>query len=149
MPFWKVYYSVDTLTPEDKSAISQAVTKWYVAGGLPDFYVNVFFLPLPPSNFYTGGKPEHKKVSIEILHIARQWDPTNAAAAVRIKSSFDQILKPFTLDRGVHLEFCVAESPAALWRINGIDPPEGLGPDQQELAEVNKKLLEQSFESRV
>jgi phenylpyruvate tautomerase PptA (4-oxalocrotonate tautomerase family) len=149
MPYWKVYHSVDTLTPEDKSAIAHGVTQWYVAAGLPAFYVNVFFLPLPPSNFYTSGKSESKKVSIEILHVARQWDPTNAAGAVRIKTGLDRILRPFTLDKGIDLEFCVAESPAALWRINGIDPPEGLGPDQQELAEANKKLLEEMFENRV
>lgn len=145
MPFWKVYHSADTLTPEDKAALAKEITDWYCSSGLPAFYVNILYLPLSTSNFYTSGKPESKKVTIEILHIARNWDAANTAMATRMKTCIDRILKPYTLDKGIHLEFAINDSSAALWRINGIDPPEGIPADQKELAETNKKLLEQSF----
>jgi len=144
MPYWKIYHGVDAFTTEEKDAIAKSVTNYYVSVGLPDFYVNIFFIAVPTSNFYVAGQTESKKVSVEMLHIARQWDRNDYSRATRFKNRISDILAPFTTDKGLQLEFCVVEGPAQLWRINGIDPPEGLGPDQQELAETNKKLLEQS-----
>jgi phenylpyruvate tautomerase PptA (4-oxalocrotonate tautomerase family) len=144
MPFWKIYHSPNTLTQEDKSTLSASITEYYVSVGLPAYYVNIFYLPLPSSDFYVGGKPESKKLSIEILHIARQWDSTEPARATYFKNSINNILKPYTTDKGVQLEFCVVQGPPQLWRINGIDPPEGLGQKQEEEIEKNRELLEES-----
>lgn len=63
--------------------------------------------------------------------------------ATRMKNRMDKILKPYTIDRGIHLEYAIAEGAAELWRINGIDPPESFGPDEQEQAAHNKKLLDE------
>ncbi|KAF5123402.1 hypothetical protein E5D57_011315 [Metarhizium anisopliae] len=52
---------------------------------------------------------------------------------------------PFTIDKGIHLEYAVLEGPAALWRIDGIDPPEAFGPDEQEQAEANRKILHDKY----
>ena len=56
-------------------------------------------------------------------------------------------MRPYTIAKGFHLEYFVVEGPPHLWRINGIDPPEGFGPDEQEQAEKNRALLESEYGS--
>ncbi|CZT17836.1 uncharacterized protein RCC_03672 [Ramularia collo-cygni] len=144
MPIWKFHHHPDIFTDNsERLAIARAATAFYVSHGIPDYYVNIQFFPLTPNEFYTGGNPISTTVFVEITHVARHWDPTDNAAALRMKDSFDKILMPYTTDRGLHLEYCVHESPAALWRINGIDPPESFGPDDQEQAVKNRARLNQ------
>ncbi|EEA19963.1 hypothetical protein TMatcc_010109 [Talaromyces marneffei ATCC 18224] len=144
MPYWKIYHSPNTLTEEDKTTLSASITSYYTSVGLPAFYVNIFYLPLASSDFFVGGKPVSKKLAIEVLHIARQWDSTETDRAVRLKNGITEILKPYTTDKGVQVEFCVVQGPPQLWRINGIDPPEGVDASNEELVERNRGLLEES-----
>ncbi|EED14410.1 conserved hypothetical protein [Talaromyces stipitatus ATCC 10500] len=150
MPYWKIYHGLDTLEPSDKTTLSKSITEYYTSLGLPAFYVNIFYFPLPEQEFYVGGVPQGKKISIEITHIAKQIDPTIQKFSKYFKNSIDKILRPYTIDRGVQVEFCVVQVPPQLWRINGIDPPEGL--DQSvdgavEVAEKNRELLAESMKS--
>jgi hypothetical protein len=142
MPFWKIYHSLNTLTQQDKATLSASITEYYTSIGLPAFYVNIFYLPLSSADFFVGGKPIFKKLSIEILHIARQWQSTEHARTTRFKDSITEILRPYTTDKGVQVEFCVLQGPPQLWRINGIDPPEN-NEDGEEV-ERNRALLEES-----
>lgn len=145
MPFWKIYHSPNTLTQEDKSTLSASITQYYVSIGLPAFYVNVFYLPLGSDDFFVGGNPQSKKVSIEILHIARQWEAAETARSARFKNSVNEILRPYTANKGMQVEFCVVQGPPQLWMINGIDPPEGNG--DEVLGERNRKALEESVKT--
>lgn len=145
MPFWKIYHSSNTLTQEDKSTLSASITQFYISVGLPAFYVNVFFLPLTSDNFFVGGTPQSQKLSIEIVHVARQWDSTRTAGATNFKNKVDEILRPYTIDKGVQVEYCVVQGPPQLWRINGIDPPEGS--EDEVLRGRNRALLEESVKT--
>ncbi|KAJ5647839.1 Tautomerase [Penicillium lividum] len=141
MPLWKIYHGPGTLSTDEKTIIAKGATSFYAQRGFPSWYVNVLFFELNSTSFYTGGLPKSQTVGVEIIHIARHWDPTNKQAAVAIKNGVDAILGPFTTKKGLHLEFAVLEGPAELWRINGIDPPEAFGPDEQEQAEKNRQIL--------
>lgn len=145
MPLWKIYHSADAFTTqEEKDAVARGATEFYVSKGLPSFYVHVIFFPIATENKFTGGTPQSRFVIIELAHIARNWDGDQKRATV-IKDSVDRVMRPFTIDKGIHLEYAVLEGPAALWRIDGIDPPEAFGPDEQEQAEANRKILHDKY----
>jgi hypothetical protein len=146
MPLWKVFHGSDTLKSQaDKEAIAKGATQFYVKNGLPAFYVNVIFIPVTPDNFFTGGVEKSKTVGIEIDHVARHWDPIDKATSGAVKDGIDAIMRPYTIDRGFHLEYAILEGPVGLWRINGIDPPESFGPDEQAEAERNRKILNEKY----
>ncbi|KAM3551217.1 hypothetical protein ARSEF4850_007981 [Beauveria asiatica] len=148
MPLWKIYHSAGIFTDQaDRDAIAQKATKWYQSAGLPDYYVQTFFFPLERETSFTGGKPHARPyVLVEVLHVARNWNG-NKKVAEKNKNGIDGILKPFTTDKGFHLEFAVLEGRATLWRIDGVDPPEAFGPDEQEQAEKNRKVLADNYRS--
>ena len=146
MPFWKVFHSSQTLAnATDKEAIAKAATEFYVGVGLPAFYVQVVFIPIADNFFFVAGQSKSKSIMIEIDHVARHMGESEKARQTRFKDAVDTIMKPYTTDRGCHLEFAVLEGPAHLWRINGVDPPEGFGPDDHEQAENNRALLEREY----
>ncbi|EJP70614.1 BOUP1-like protein [Beauveria bassiana ARSEF 2860] len=148
MPLWKINHSVGIFTNQaDKDAIAKKATEWYQSVGLPAFYVHTLFVPFERENGFTGGKPHAAPyVLLEVAHIARNWEG-NKKAAEAIKRGIDGVMKPFTTDKGIHLEYAVLEGPAALWRIDGVDPPEAFGPDQQEQAAKNRKILADKYRS--
>ncbi|CRG89721.1 hypothetical protein PISL3812_06760 [Talaromyces islandicus] len=142
MPVWKVFHSSDTLQKEEeKQAIAQGATDFYTKYGLPAFYVHVMFFPFEGENKYTGGKKQSRFVVVEINHIARHLEPGNRKQAITIKEGIDKVMKPLTTEKGIHLEYCVIEGLTELWRINGVDPPEAFGPDEQEEAEKSRQFL--------
>ncbi|OAQ98366.1 hypothetical protein LLEC1_01166 [Akanthomyces lecanii] len=147
MPLWKIYHSAGVFSDQDKAAIARGATEFYTRVGLAAFYVHTLFTPMERENSFTGGKLHSTPyVLIEIDHIARNWDGKKEQAE-RIKKGIDSVMMPFTTDKGVHLEYAVLEGPAALWRIDGVDPPEAFGPDDQEQAEVNRKILAEKYRS--
>ncbi|PPJ56284.1 hypothetical protein CBER1_00741 [Cercospora berteroae] len=144
MPIWKIFHSPGIFEDAtERHELAKSITDYYVVVGLPAYYVNVQFWPLPADRYFTGANPVSKTVFVEIIHIARRLDPTNKQMRTRMKNRMDKILKPYTIDRGIHLEYAIAEGAAELWRINGIDPPESFGPDEKEQAAHNKKLLDE------
>jgi hypothetical protein len=102
---------------------------------------------MSPENFFTGGMERSKTVGIEIDHVARHLDPRDKNTSMAIKDSIYAIMRPYNIDRGFHLEYAILEGPAALWRINGIDPPESFGPDEQVEADKNRKILNDRYGS--
>lgn len=142
MPIWKVFHSTDSLqTEEEKEAIAQGATDFYTKIGLPAFYVHVLFFPFEKENKYTGGKKQSRFVLVEIDHIARHLEPGNRKQAIRVKEAVDKVMMPLTTEKGIHLEYCILEGPVDLWRIDGIDPPEAFGPDEQDEAEKSRQFL--------
>ncbi|KAK4067338.1 uncharacterized protein Triagg1_7781 [Trichoderma aggressivum f. europaeum] len=121
--------------------MTQAVTDLYVSAGLPDYYVNVFFFPIQQSLRYVAGKEASRVIWIEIIHVARNWDGVDLEGPSKFKEAVNRVTEPYVRD-DIHFEYVVIEGPAALWQINGIDPPESFGPEQQYVATQNKKLLD-------
>lgn len=146
MPLWKVFHSSDTLqNEEDRQAIAQGAADFYTKHGLPAFYVHVVFFPFEKENKYTGGKKQSRFVLVEIDHIARHLEPGNRQQSIRIKEGIDKVMMPFTTEKGIHLEYCVLEGPTALWRIDGVDPPEAFGPDEQDEAEKSRQFIAKKY----
>ncbi|MBW0576075.1 hypothetical protein O181_115790 [Austropuccinia psidii MF-1] len=146
MPLWKVFHSSDTLqNEEDRQAIAQGATDYYTKRGLPAFYVHVLFFPFEKENKYTGGKKQSRFVLMEIDHIARHLEPGNRQQSTRIKEGIDKVMMPFTKEKGIRLEYCILEGPTSLWRIDGIDPPEAFGPDEQDEAEKSRQLIAKKY----
>jgi phenylpyruvate tautomerase PptA (4-oxalocrotonate tautomerase family) len=149
MPIWTVKHPTNVFTDKtEKQDLARKITDWYVSRGLPDYYVNVTFWKISNEDFYAAGQSASDKVLVEIMHIARHMDPEHKERAMGMKDDFDKLLRPYTLDRGLELEFNVTEAPAWLWRINGIDPPEAFGDGEKEQKEINKKRLEEDRSNR-
>ncbi|OAA74905.1 Tautomerase [Akanthomyces lecanii RCEF 1005] len=147
MPFWNIYHSTGVFTDQDKAAIARGATEFYSRAGLPAFYVHTLFTSMERENSFTGGKLHSTPfVLIEVAHVARNWDGKKEHAE-HIKKGIDRVMMPFTTDKGIHLEYAVLEGPAALWRIDGVDPPEAFGPDDKDQAEVNRKILAGKYRS--
>lgn len=149
MPIWRVLYPGTTLSPSDRAEIAAQVTDFYVSINMPDFYVSVAFEQFQPDSFFYAGKPTTKNVMVMIDHFARTIEVDVAYRRLRMNDAVDRIMKPYVIDRGLHLEFFVSEGHPYMWRMDGIDPPEALGEDQKELAEKNKALLYKAFNSNV
>lgn len=143
MPLWKVYHGTEAFTkPADKFAVAKAITDLYTNRGLPDFYVNILFIPFPTENLFNAAKPRSGHVMVEILHVARNMDPNDHELHTKFKNAVDRILGPYTLDRGLHLEYAVVDCPQYLARINGVDIPESFGPEQKDEADKARARLQ-------
>lgn len=63
---------------------------------LPPFYVNVFFIESPKSNFFIGGKPTDKFITVE--HIVRQFE--NDEQKKGFLDLCEGAIAPFIKERG-------------------------------------------------
>lgn len=146
MPLWKIYHTPDAfIKQEEKDAVAQGATEFYTKAGLPGFYVHVLFFPVQLNDNFTAGRNRSKFVILEIGHIARNWNG-DKKFALYVKKNVDRVMMPYTTDRGIHLEYAVLEGPAAMWRIDGIDPPEAFSAEEKEQAEINRKILQEKYE---
>lgn len=120
MPLWVVHHSADVFSAADKEAMAEAIVALYPM--LPKFYVGVAFHELPSAALFVGGKPAQHFVRIAVDHIARQFadEASKAWWLERVKSA----LAPFTSDRHLGWELHIDETPASLWLIQGMRPPE-------------------------
>jgi phenylpyruvate tautomerase PptA (4-oxalocrotonate tautomerase family) len=125
MPLWNIYYSENTLTVEDKAGLAAQITPIYTSIGLPDFYVNVLFHPLPPSDLYIAAKPHNNFMRVQIQHIALHFE--NATNKKKSQDLFlrtvDKILGPVCQKYGMDWEYHCFETPRELWKIAGLVPP--------------------------
>jgi phenylpyruvate tautomerase PptA (4-oxalocrotonate tautomerase family) len=123
MPLLRFYLPLNLLTTEEKTKLAADLTKIYMAGGLPAFYVNVFFLEIPTESFYVGGKQAPTFVRLVCEHIARTMPDTKSQQ--RYLRALDRILTPLFESKGYQWEYHVIESPRELWKIQGLVPPPG------------------------
>jgi Putative oxalocrotonate tautomerase enzyme len=121
MPLLRFYLPPNLLTSEEKTKLSADLTKIYNSGGLPSFYVNVFFLEIPVDSFYVGGLPAPKFVRLVCEHIARVMP--NVKSQNRYLNALDRILTPLFESKGYQWEYHVIESSRELWKIQGLAPP--------------------------
>ncbi|MCQ6245982.1 tautomerase family protein [Streptomyces malaysiensis] len=121
MPLWHVYHPVDAYSAEQKRQFAADVTEFYTRAGLPKFYVVTLFHDIPESSFLVGGKPSDNTVRVVIEHIARHLtDPDRRRKSAE---ALNRLLAPHTLDRGLHCEFHIDETPRDQWMIDGRWPP--------------------------
>jgi phenylpyruvate tautomerase PptA (4-oxalocrotonate tautomerase family) len=148
MPLWRIFSNPDTFSPTQRAAFAKDITDYYIDKGLPPFYVNVFFIPLEPDNFFIGGTPRKNFVRITIEHIARHYPDGDTEAGMKFREGrmdlinevgcnlstlvtniMDwwngmQVLKPHIADRGdLEWEHNIAETPRDLWRVHGLVAP--------------------------
>lgn len=140
MPFWQVFAPENAFTDEDKEALSASITSMYTDFvNLPKFYVVVAFHPQAPNSLYVGGKPANNFVRILVDHIARRIEgqPELQALCMQI---IESKIAPWVRDRGYDWEVHVDETPAELWRTQGLTPP-AAGSDGERLwAEANRAV---------
>ncbi|KAJ7708211.1 putative oxalocrotonate tautomerase [Mycena rosella] len=124
MPLHRIFVPKGLYTPEDKEAISQAITAVYTnpPASLPAFYVIVLFIDLDPANIFVGGKSTDRFVRIAVEHIARNF--TDDALKRVFMDRYEQVLEPFTKGRGIDWEVQVADQDRLLWNMNGMAPPQ-------------------------
>ncbi|TVY82857.1 hypothetical protein LSUE1_G002908 [Lachnellula suecica] len=122
MPRWNIKHTPRLFSDEEKEATSKKITEIYVQVGLPAFYVQVIFEELPHKALFVGGKEHTKFASIEVLHIARNFQ--HATQKKAFLNMVDSILNPLFEKKGIDWEYFVGESDRDLWKINGIYPPE-------------------------
>lgn len=126
MPLWNIYYTSSIFTSEGTRAdLASAITKLYTDGGLPDFYVVVQFIPLPPTNIFVGAKARDAKpfVRLVVQHMAVHRHEASGDFASRFSDKIDQALTPFIKEKGYNWEITVSDTPRDFWRFNGIVPP--------------------------
>lgn len=121
MPLWHVYHPVDAYSAEQKRRFAADVTEFYTRAGLPKFYVVTLFHDIPESSFLVGGEPSDNTVRVVIEHIARHL--TDPDRRKKSAEALNRLLAPHTLDRGLHCEFHIDETPQDQWMIDGMWPP--------------------------
>lgn len=126
MPLWNIFHTSSIFTSEaTRTELASAITKLYTDGGLPDFYVVVQFIPLPPTNVFVGAKTRDSRpfVRLVVEHIAVHRHEGSDGFPARFSDKIDEALKPFIKDNGYDWEISVSDTPRDFWRFNGIAPP--------------------------
>jgi phenylpyruvate tautomerase PptA (4-oxalocrotonate tautomerase family) len=125
MPLWRIYHESSVFTDAQKVALAKSITKLYNDIGLPAFYTNVIFVPVPAASIYVGGVPATKFVRFTIEQIARSFKNDEVKAIWLNK--IDAALAPHLKERGdLTWEYHIVETERQLWKVNGIVPP-GIG----------------------
>jgi phenylpyruvate tautomerase PptA (4-oxalocrotonate tautomerase family) len=140
MPLWNIWHSPNTLNDKEKELIASQITAMYTSAGLPAFYVNVFFHPLPPSDLYIGGKPRSNFLRAMVQHIALRFEDRKDPVELqkRFLSATDRILAPICKKYGLDWEYHILETPRELWKINGLVPPPFGSSEEKEWFTTNK-----------
>ncbi|KAJ7761675.1 putative oxalocrotonate tautomerase [Mycena metata] len=112
MPLHRFFVPTGLYTPEDKTAIAEAVTKLYSNPpiSLPPSYVVVLFIELEKGNFFSGGKAIDGMARITIEHTARNFAPDDAARKRSFMDRYEKVIAPFTKNRGINWEVTVVDT---------------------------------------
>ncbi|KAF8695444.1 4-oxalocrotonate tautomerase, partial [Rhizoctonia solani] len=121
MPMHRIYTTPGLYSVAEKQSLATAITEIYVSGGLPPFYVNVFFIEVPKDSYYIGGQPDDNFARFNVQHIARAFP--DKPYKLRFMEAYEKALKPFTADKGLNWEVNVDEADPLVWHTNGVSPP--------------------------
>ncbi|MGW4244450.1 tautomerase family protein [Nocardia sp. NPDC004722] len=136
MPLWQIYHPADTYTEQDKQDFAADITEVYTRVGLPAFYVVVQFHEMPAASVFVGGKPSGDTVRVVVKHIARHLD--DGERRKRMTEHLDGVMRPYTHDRGLHMEFHIEDTPRDQWMIAGLWPPATGSDAEKEWAQANR-----------
>ncbi|KAJ7171273.1 putative oxalocrotonate tautomerase [Mycena filopes] len=141
MPLHRFYVPKDLYTPEDKAAIAEAITNLYSGppASLPAFYVVVLFIEFEKGNFFNSGKATDKMARITIEHVARNF-PDDQARKRGFMNRYEEVIAPWTKERGINWEVTITDTDRALWDINGIAPPEPNTPEEDAWRRENRAV---------
>jgi len=135
MPMWKVYYSEGAYTAEDTQEFAEAITGLYTQYNLPAFYVTALFHELPADMFYIGGEQASGYIRIWVDHIARRIpDEYNRFWM----DAVNEMIAPFTAERGHRWEVHIDNTPMDLWTIDGFYPPPADSDEEKRWARDNR-----------
>ncbi|KAF5353675.1 hypothetical protein D9758_008640 [Tetrapyrgos nigripes] len=123
MPLHRLYVPPNLYTPEEKSAIAEAITEVYTGmpNPLPPFYVVVIFEDIPKQNYFVGGKPTDRFLRIVVHHLARQF--ADDAKKREFLGRYEAAIEPWTKGKGIDWEVQVSDQDPAGWNENGLAPP--------------------------
>ncbi|KAL9083805.1 MAG: hypothetical protein Q9165_008364 [Trypethelium subeluteriae] len=127
MPTWNFVLPEGTLAREEKDAIAPKITQIYTDGGLPAFYVHIFFDEYPVGGYYNGGKTPAKSALLTISHVARHFASEEESSTFHKR--VDSILRPVFEPKGLTWEYNVLLPSQDNWRIDGIVPPTADNPE--------------------
>lgn len=108
MPLWRIFYHPSAFTSDQKAALAKAITNIYASppARLPEFYVNVLFIPVQEDEYYIGGEARTNFVRIVIEQIARAMpDPSTEEGKGHRKAWMDRITE-VSLLRSLHVVSC-------------------------------------------
>lgn len=128
MPVWRIFHHPTAFTAEQKRSFANDVTRLYAdKGRLPEFYVNVLFIPLEEDGFYIGGQARKDFVRIVIEQIARTMPGPDTEEGKSFRKrwmdAINATVAPYVKDRGLEWENHIYETPFDLWRVNGLSVP--------------------------
>lgn len=134
MPLWHINHPKGTITSDEKRELSGQITGLY--SRLPKFYVNVVFHEFAAEDFFVGGEPSDKHVTISIDQFARTIpEPERRHEWMEV---INQRLAPYFKDRGLHCEIVIDETPFDLWTIDAYLPPAAGSADERRWAAENR-----------
>ncbi|KAF3026435.1 hypothetical protein E8E14_011731 [Neopestalotiopsis sp. 37M] len=157
MPIWHVLHPDIIFTdPREKAELVKTIVGLYTSGGLPPFYVNVFFHKFAPGDAWSdtryqggidalennavAGVSQRKRpfVHFEIDQIA--VNITSDEWAARWCERLNEALKPHIADKGYDWEYHIDETPRSLWRTNGLSPPPWKSVAERKWFDANQPL---------
>jgi phenylpyruvate tautomerase PptA (4-oxalocrotonate tautomerase family) len=72
MSLHRIYHSPDVFSTANKQELAENITDLYRTIGLPEFYVDVIFVPIEKNSFFVGGQSKDEHIRIVIQHFATQ-----------------------------------------------------------------------------
>jgi len=141
MPLHRIFHPVGAFSAAEKQALAASITNIYSANGiglLPDFYVVVIFTAVDTESFFVGGQPSENFIRIVAYHFARHLQDLESKK--RWSDKYEAALAPHIKARGYDWEVHLEESPAEMWRENGLIPPKPNSPAEKEWIRLNKPV---------
>lgn len=121
MPLWQVFHPKDAFTAEDKQGLAERITGLFSRVPMPDFYVVVIFVEIPPESYYVGARPRGDFVRFKVDQMAATLP--NQISREWWMRRVEQAIAPYVTDRGFDSEVQIDEPGRDLWTMNGVVPP--------------------------
>jgi phenylpyruvate tautomerase PptA (4-oxalocrotonate tautomerase family) len=104
MSLHRIYHPPDVFSTKDKQGLAERITVLYTAIGLPEFYVNVIFVPIEQDSLFIGGQPKNKYIRIVVQHLASQLH--DEAIKKTIKDKYENAIAAYIKEKDYEWEVC-------------------------------------------
>jgi phenylpyruvate tautomerase PptA (4-oxalocrotonate tautomerase family) len=104
MSLHRIYHPPDVFSAKDKQGLAERITALYTAIGLPEFYVNVIFVPIEKDSFFIAGQAKNKYIRIVIQHLASQLQDKEIKKTINDK--YEKAIAPFIKEKDYEWEVC-------------------------------------------
>jgi phenylpyruvate tautomerase PptA (4-oxalocrotonate tautomerase family) len=106
MSLHRIYHPPDVFSAKDKQELAERITALYTAIGLPEFYVNVIFVPIEKDSLFVGGQPKDKYIRIVIQHLASQLHDKKIKQTIMDK--YEKAIGAYIKEKDYEWEVCDA-----------------------------------------